>query len=437
VDGEGTGLSIAWCAAQAGHAVKWYVEPKPITSPRVGENFKGVEKVDNFVAHAKWADLIIATGNDVHVAKLTQLKKAGFPYYGPNTASAHLEISRKAGLEMMEKCGISVAPFKTFSNMEAAKKHVEKSGARWVFKTMGDQEDKNLTYCSKHAADMIAWIDRIIARGEQPKGEVLLQEFIEGVSELGVSRWMGKDGFVGKVNESVEYKKLCSGNYGATTGEVGDISWFTAKSKLYDDTLAKCEKELVKLQHLGDTAIGFIIDAEGKAWACEWTMRMGWPVMNTMLAATEGDPIEWMLDAMNGKDSANFREDIGCALVLTHGEFPHSHEKAEYYGGTPIYGITRGNRAHIKPQSVRIEVMPDMDKSEKLVRRPTWVTAGDYVAIVHGFGKTVRQATTRAYKTVSQLHLSGMQIRDDVGENLKEILPKLHALGFATHCNYE
>ena len=72
-----------------------------------------------------------------------------------------------------------------------------------------------------------------------------------------------------------------------------------------------------------------------------------------------------------------------------------------------------------------------------MTRRPLWNTSGDYVAVVTGFGKDVKQAATRAYKTVDQLHVSNMMVRDDVGEGLEEQLPKLHKMGYAMHCDYD
>ena len=65
-----------------------------------------------------------------------------------------------------------------------------------------------------------------------------------------------------------------------------------------------------------------------------------------------------------------------------------------------------------------------------------WATSGDYVAVITGFGKSVSQAAKRAYGTVEKLHVANPIVRDDVGEGLKEQLPKLHALGYAEHCQY-
>ena len=122
-------------------------------------------------------------------------------------------------MKLMEKVGIECAPYKTFPNMKAAEAHVLKTEERFVFKTLGDNEDKSLTYVSKGPGDLVAWMRRT----PPPKGEVMLQTFIKGI-EMGVSRFMGTKGWVGQWNESFEHKKLMPGNYGPNTGEMGTIA---------------------------------------------------------------------------------------------------------------------------------------------------------------------------------------------------------------------
>lgn len=435
IDTDNVGLSFAWRAVTAGHQVKWFVKPKPANNPDTGKGFKGIEKVPNWIPHVKWADLIICTSNDDYLERLQFFREKGFPFFGPSVKSAALEIDRTTGMKFMEKAGIEIAPYETFKSMEEALGHVRKEGGRYVFKTLGDNEDKALTYCSKSPADLIGWMTRIISRGEQPKGDVILQTFIEGI-EMGVSRFLGTKGWVGQWNESFEHKKLMSGNHGPNTGEMGTIAYFTGKSKLGEDTLGKMEEALVKLDHTGDIAIGFIIDKEGKPWPTEFTCRFGWPIANMMLGATEGDPVQWMKDALDGKDTTTFKEDIGCCLVIAHADFPHGNATKREVSGVPIYGITRGNKRHLHPQGVKIDVLPDMD-GDKVVERPVWNTSTDYAVVVTGFGRDVKQAATRAYKTAGQLHISNHILRDDVGEGLEKQLPTLHKLGYAEHCSYE
>lgn len=431
VDTDCVGLSFAIRASQAGHEVRWFVKQRPnVDTSHVGKGFKGVERIDNWVASVKWADLIFPTNNDDYVDRLEHFRKQGYPVFAPSKASANLEVSRADGMKLLKKVGIECAPYETFATMADAEKHVRKTQERYVFKTLGDNADKSLTYVSKNAADLIAWIQRT----PPPKGEVMLQSFIKGI-ELGVSRFMGKNGWVGQWNESFEHKKLMSGNFGPNTGEMGTVAYFTPDSKLGEDTLAKVGDELMDMGHLGDVALGFIIDEAGKPWPTEFTCRFGWPISNMMLGATEGDPVGWMKDAIEGKDTTTFNEDIGVCLVLAHADFPHGNAESRDTCGVPIYGITKGNQKHIHPQMVQIAKLPTMD-GDKVVDRSMWATAGDYVAVITGYGNSIEQARRRAYKTADQIYVANPILRDDVGEAMKEQLPKLHDMGYATHCKY-
>ena len=430
-------LSWAWRAAQAGHQVRWFIKPEATDAKDAGKGFQGVEKIDNFVPSLKWADLILFTNNNKYIERMTALKKQGFPVFGPTTESAKLEISRKTGMQFLKRVGIDVVPYETFNSMDEAARHVQRTGQRYVFKVMGDEDDKSLTYVSKSAADMLAWIERMAKVGKKPKGEVMLQEFVDGI-EMGVSRFMGRDGFIGPWNESFEYKKLMPGNYGPNTGEMGTIAYFTDQSKLGQDMLSRCQQELVKLGHTGDVALGFMIPKDGKTppRPTEFTVRWGWPISNLMLTSIQGDPIMWMRDSLDGKDTTNFKQDIGCCLVLAHSDFPKNKQPVEEVQNIPIYGVTKGNRKYLHPASVKIDMMPDMN-GERVTRRPTWNTTERYALVVTALGKDVKQATDRAYKTMDQIHLADPIVRNDVGEDLKEKLPTLHKMGYAMHVDYE
>ena len=106
--------------------------------------------------------------------------------------------------------------------------------------------------------------------------------------------------------------------------------------------------------------------------------------------------------------------------------------------GVPIYGVTKGTQIHIHPQGVQMMKLPDTGKDGKgIIEHDMWATAGNYVAVITGYGSSVSQATKRALSTIDKLHVANPIVRNDIGNGMKEQLPKLHALGYATHCEYE
>src|SRR5262249_47010025 len=149
------------------------------------------------------------------------------------------------------------------------------------FKTLGSEEDKSLSYVSKDASDMINKLRAWKRRGLKLKGSCMLQDFIPGI-EIGVSRWMGSQGFLRARGENVEHKKLMSGNWGPNTGEMATVMWYSGQSKLSRKVLDPLEQDLLSMGHRGDIDVNCIIDESGKPWPLEFTARLGWPAFYIM-----------------------------------------------------------------------------------------------------------------------------------------------------------
>jgi phosphoribosylamine---glycine ligase len=227
-----------------------------------------------------------------------------------------------------------------------------------------------------------------------------------------------------------------SGNCGPNCGEAGTVQKYVESSKLGEMVLGPLEKALVAMGHLGDIDVNCIVDEKGRAWPLEFTMRLGWPAFNIQIATHQGDPCQWMLDACEGKDTLKALRKVACGVVIAQPDYPYSNKTKAEVTGIPIYGVTKENESYLAPQSVQVRKMPDMEAG-KVRERPIWASAGDYLLVVTGTGKTVRQACTRAYDTVSELSVPDMIYRDDIGEKLEEEIPKLQQHDIATEFHYE
>jgi phosphoribosylamine--glycine ligase len=433
IDTDGVGLAFCWRCAQAGHEVRWFLKDDPHLDKDIGKGFKGVTRIPNWVASAQWADLIFPTSNDAYTKRLDFFRKNGAMVFGPTEKSAELEISRSKGMKFMEKNGIKVPPYKMFKSLEEAEQHVWKTEERFVFKTMGDGDDTKRTFCAESPASMIAFLQRLQKQAVQIKGEVMLQTFIDGI-EMGVSRYMGTKGYIGMWNENFEHKKMMPSNAGMTTGETGTVIKYTKESKLGQVVMNPIEKALVEMGHIGDIDLNCIINPKGDCYPLEFTARPGWPFSNIAITTHKGDPVQWMLDALRGKDTLTVSEDHAIGVVVWSADFPNTKMPPEEVNEIPIYGVTKRNEKYIQPQHVMIKDMPD---GTPVKVKPIWVTAGNYNAVVTGRGESVKQAAERAYGTVKEISIKDKGFRDDIGEELKGTLPKLQTLGFATSFKYE
>lgn|SRR5262249_50725095 len=435
IDHDAVALAFALRCVKAGHAVRWFIQPKPSNNQTVGNGFRGIEKIDNWVSSVKWADLIWCSSNDEYLPKLDAVRKAGAKFFGPSEKSAQLEIKRATGMKFLEDHGIEVPEYQQFKTLADAEAHVRKTGKRYVFKTLGDNEDKSLSYCSKTAADMVARLQRWQKLNMNPKGAVMLQEFIEGI-EFAVSGWLSTNGFLAHLNENVEHKKLLSGDCGPNCGESGTVMKYVESSALAEAVLYPLEVSLMKLGHLGNIDVNCIIDGKGKAWPLEFTCRSGWPAFNIMLGEHKGDPAQWMLDACNGKDTLEVSPQIACGVVFAIPDYPYSNKPVAERSDIPVYGVTDKNKRYLMPTSIKLAKQPVMD-GDKITEKEIWTAADDYLGVATGLGRTVKQACARAYATLKELHVSDMIYRDDIGKKLEETLPKLHKVGYATEFEYD
>jgi phosphoribosylamine---glycine ligase len=434
IDGEHMGLDLAYRAAEAGHAVKLYrIENK---GARHGEGFPGVELVDGWKEHMNWAKsgLVVTTGNHKLMRDLDRYREYGFPIFAPTHASAQLEINRKTGMDLMQKHGANIAPFKMFDSLQAAISHVVKTDEKYVFKTMGDEEDKSLSYVCQSPEDMVAWLQKRIEEGMKPKGPVMLQECVDMVGEVGIAAWVGPKGFIDHCEISFEHKKLMPGNFGPNTGEMGTVCKYVEKDPLVD-LIYEFEDDLVKLGHVGDIAINGGITKKGDYYPFEWTARLGWPDFFIRTALHNGDPIQWMRDLLDGKDTLSIRKEVALCVLMTLPPFPEKNEDADRNVGIPVHGLA-GVWDSIHPIHMMIGDGPKISNG-KLERQESMQTTGEYVLVATGLGRTVKASHDKAYGAISEIKLANAIVRDDIGEKLEEQLPKLHALGYCKEVEYE
>jgi len=432
IDTEAMGLDLAYRAAEAGHAVKLYrLQDKPV---RDGEGFPGVTLVDSWKEHMNWAKsgLVVTTGNVKLTRELDRYRQYGFPIFAPTHASAQLEINRKTGMDLMSKHGLNIAPFKMFDSLKAAIDHVVKTDERYVFKTMGDEEDKSLSYVCHSPEDMIGWLEKRIEEGFKPKGPVMLQECIDMVGEVGIAAWVGPKGFIDKCELSFEHKKMMSGNFGPNTGETGTVCKYVTEDPLVD-LIYEFEDDLIKLGHIGDIAINGGVNAKGY-WPFEWTARLGWPDFFIRTAMHQGDPIQWMRDLLDGKDTLKIRGEIGIGVLMTQPPFPAKNEEPDKTLGIQVHGLA-GVWDNVHPIQLMIGEGPKISNG-KLERQDTMQTTGEYVLVATSLGKTVAAAREKVYGAISEIKLANAMVRDDIGEALEQQLPKLHALGYCKDVEY-
>lgn len=431
LDAEKCGLPFAMRCQAAGHDVRfWVSQEKGGDRCRIGDGI--VQKVAHWEPSMKWADLVVMTDNTKYAAALRPYFREGYPILGTTEEAAELELDRVVGQKAMERAGIPVLPYEEFTSYEEAADFVRKTKKAWVSKPWGGAADKNLSYVPASPEDLLCRLARW--KKEGLKGKFVLQEKVEGGMEMGVGAWFGPGGF-GPIEENWEHKKLMVGDLGPTTGEMGTVMRYVKSSELFEKVLRPLETELHRRRFVGSVDINCMIDSRGRPWPLEFTCRMGWPAFNLNQALHEGDPAEWMVDLLEGRNTLEVCYDTPCVgVVMATGDFPWDRDPAGTNDGWPIAGINNRTRRHLYLTSVRMgEKMTLEGRGE-----PCVVTAGAYVLVATGTGDTVCEARESVYDTVSKISWSPHKTyRTDIGCRLEGMLPKLQGMGYARGMRYE
>ena len=413
-----------------GHTVRIYMRKRPDGTTQDGGTGL-LTRVPDWEAHMKWADLIVLTDNTRYIHQLEPYRDQGYPIFGPSIDTNRWEQDRQHGAAMFEKAGIPVIPSTEFKNYDEAIAFVIKNNKRYVSKPLGDG-DKALSYVSKSPADMVFMLQKW-KKNNAYKGSFILQEFHSGI-EIAVGGWFGREGFSKHFCINHEFKKLLAGDLGVSTGEEGTILYYEEDSLLADKVLKPLEGMLHGLGYTGYIDVNCIVDDKGCPWPLEFTMRPGWPCFMIQQALHKGDPAQWMLDLINGKDTLQVSSRVACGVVITMP--PHPYNKgvpAKEACGYPLFDLKMEDvTKNVHLAEVMCGSAPAMVDGKVKLKHEQFVTAGNYVCVVTGIGDTVEDARedcyTRIKKKINIPNSIGYRI--DIGCRLEKQLPALKKMGY-------
>lgn len=433
-DCELSGLDFAVRCAEDGHEVRL----AQMTDHPIGKGFEGVTVVRDWRESMAWCGkdgLIVPTGNAKWTTEFDRYRDLGFRIFGPTAQSAALEIDRAKGMEAMKAAGIALPDYETFAGLAEAEAFARKADKAYVFKPLGSEDDKSMTYVASDPADMVGWLQRQQKRGMKVT-QCMLQEKIDMVAELGVSGWFGPEGFLpGKRQECWEFKKLLADDLGPSTGEEGTVCQYVETSKLADEMLVPMAPILTALGHRGDFAVGCGITSDGKAYPFEFTCRLGWPAFYIQCASHKGDVAQWMSDLMDGKDTLKVDRRIAIGVVASQPPYPKFNGDPACVEGVPITGL-EGVWNQVHPVMLQIGEGPTMS-GDKVVTEPQYQAAGELLFIMTGLGATVEKARASVYGALDEVSFSDKQWRADIGCRLEKQLPKVQSHGYAMDMAFE
>jgi len=266
---------------------------------------------------------------------LERYRRMGFPIWGPSVETAALELDRMKGQELLKSAGIKIMDSVQFKTLNEAKQYLVHNPARYVSKPCAD-DNKALSYVSKSPRDMMFMLEKW-QKDHVVNGEFIFQKFTPGI-EVAVGGWFGRGGFSKYFMENFEGKKLMNDDVGVNTGEMHTVMKYVENSLLADMLLKPLEGELYRKGYTGYIDVAVMVSERGDPLPLEFTCRPGWPLYQIQQSLHKGDPVQWMLDSINGMDTFKVYDEIATGVVMAIPDFPYGTLSKAELTGYPVYG---------------------------------------------------------------------------------------------------
>lgn len=414
---EALAVDLAWKVAREGHDVLFHIAGK--ADRDVGDGF--LTKVDAWEPHVDASDVIVF--DDVGcAAEAEKLRKRGKAVVGSVPYTDRLEFDRDFGQDELKSAGLVTLPNWDFESFDAAIAFIKEKPDRYVVKPNGKaQNEKVLSYVGQEedGKDVIEMLEHYKRGWAARLKSFQVQKHATGV-EVAIGAFFNGKEFLLPACVNFEHKRMCNGNIGPSTGEMGTSMFWTARNPLFDATLAKMESRLAACAYRGYFDINCIANGRGIV-PLECTSRFGYPTINIQIEGILSPMGELLAAVARGEKYAlRAKRGFQIGVVLAVPPFPFVDADAfRKYSEDAVVMFKKPLSDGFHPCDVKRE---DGD----------WRLAGSsgYAAVVTGDGTTMEEARREAYNKVKQIMIPNMFYRTDIGERWREDGDRLQAWGY-------
>jgi phosphoribosylamine-glycine ligase len=391
---DGVGAWYVAVLRNAGHEVTWTIDQdkysdvlKGIIPPPRNESGDLTEYdliIFEFSTHGELADEL----------RLTT------PVIGSSAFAERLEFDRLFGLQVMEECGIEIPPYEAFNDVKDAKKWLSNLNRRCVFKPCGQKAEKAATYVAKSVDDMMDYLDTLGKKAS----EFILQEFVEGGTEVSTNAWFNGTDFYA-MDHDLEEKKFMNGGLGPNTGCSGCLVWMpTQADRLFVNGLAKAKERLAAEGFVGPIDLNTIA-TEGQLFGLEWTPRFGYEgTCNTMkLLPMEFGEFLHLIATGQEVNMASPRYEFAATVKVSVPPYPNKVYERDKYEGIPVKGVDPEHTDAFYLNDVQVV------KGEMC----TLGTDGEIGAPI-GCGNSIKEAFENTMAAIKRLEIPDLMYRTDI-----------------------
>lgn len=394
--------------SQSPRFTKLYVTPGNPGTAEIAENIP-VSKIPDILA---WLDThpvdLVVIGPDNYLADglADEVVKRGMPAFGPTKDAAEIEWSKRYAKELMREAGIPTARYRSFTNLEEARRYVGALEAPIVVKASGLALGKGVIIAESNgeADEALRGLMEERVFGEAGR-EVVIEEFLTG-REISIHAFCDGERAL-MFPSSQDHKQVGEGDTGLNTGGMGTIApvpWVTSaqmweiKERLVDPLLEALRKRGRPFRGL--LYPGLMMTAEGPK-VVEFNARFGQPETESYMRLLDSDLLEILTACARGDlrgVDVRWKSGAACCVIAASKGYPGNYEKGKEIRGLDSLG-----------SDIVVFHVGTKREGEKLV------TNGGRVLAVTAIDDNLRGALKKGYAALERISFEGMQFRKDIG----------------------
>lgn len=407
--------AIAWRLAQDKRVETVFVAPgnagTAMTEKLVNVAESDIARLADFVTANDVCFTVVGPEAPLAAGIVDYFRSLGLKIFGPTKAAAQLESSKDFAKAFMKRHGVPTADYETFSDAAAAHAYVNRKGAPIVIKADGLAAGKGVIVAMDLDQAHRAIDDMLEGNAFGAAGaRVVIEDFLKGEEASFIVMVDGEH--ILPMASSQDHKRLLDHDMGPNTGGMGAYSPAPIVTpEIHEQVMREIIRPTVQgmaadgIPFTGFLYAGLMIDrdAEGKSIVktLEFNCRMGDPETQPIMSRLNSSLVDMVEAAIDGRldtIEASWDDRVALGVVCAAKGYPEKPQKGDEITALPA----ESDSLHVFHAGTKA----DGDKI---------VTSGGRVLCVVGLGSTVREAATKAYEGVKEVHFEGMQYRTDIG----------------------
>ncbi len=406
--------ALAWKAAQSPLVDKVFVAPgnagtaQEAKLENINISAEDISALLDFAQNNQIKLTIVGPEAPLVAGIVDAFETAGLLCFGPHKNAAQLEGSKTFSKDFMARHDIPTASYANFTDLEQAKTYVQQQGTPIVIKASGLAAGKGVII-AMNEQEAIAALEDMLAgnRFGDAGSEVVVEEFLIGEEVSFIALCDGSQ--ILPMATSQDHKARDDGDKGPNTGGMGAYSPAPLVTpQLHERIMQKVMQPTLQgmikdgTPYRGFLYAGLMISPVGEIKVLEYNCRFGDPETQPIMLRLQSDLVAHCLAAMQGtleKEIGQWDPRPALGVVMAAGGYPNSYDK-----GLTIEGLHYSKNPDTKVFHAGTKAQDDMI-----------ITNGGRVLCCAALGRDIKDAHTKAYELVSNIHWPKVYYRKDIG----------------------